>query len=153
MLLQRDENATVFPRYHSSSSCRMRLRCYHIFTLLRELPFAAILSFHGNRSAVSSTNPCYASHQPAFLCESRSLHTIPRHRVYDVSLYHISLFLSSDFIKKKRTLLYISQKIIYLEIKERKIQKIAINKAKKSCQNKNRVKKMRAERQALLGLD
>ena len=33
----------------------MHFRCHHILTLLRELPFATILSFHGNRSTVSST--------------------------------------------------------------------------------------------------
>ena len=64
LLMQRDENVKFFvsavPLFFIP--CGMHFRCRHIFALLREYPFAAILNFHGNRSAVSSAKlpPCLA---------------------------------------------------------------------------------------------
>ena len=98
---------------------RMPFRCYHILTLSREFPFATILSFHGNRSTVSSANFLLCLAPTGNSLEVKNLLTIPHHRVYDVPLYHMIFGLSIGFLKKvqnRTKKCKIAILIIYFEI-------------------------------------
>ena len=54
LLLQRDENVNCFRGTTLLHSKGMHFRCQHILALSREPPSVTTLSFHGDRSTVSS---------------------------------------------------------------------------------------------------